>query len=71
MVLVRMKCCIENAKEIKNMEIKDMLLDELIEFIELMPKNCLGNTSIRVGEYKGYTVRVALVKSEENEGNRR
>ena len=49
------------------MEIKDYILDEMIEFIESMPKNSFENVAVRAGEYKGYTVRVSLAKKEEND----
>lgn len=49
------------------MEIKDYILDEMIEFIESMPKNSVENVAVRAGEYKGYIVRVSLTKKEEND----
>ncbi|MBO4674212.1 MAG: hypothetical protein J5616_07670 [Bacteroidaceae bacterium] len=49
------------------MEINDEILDEMIEFIECMPKAAVENVSIRAGEYKGYTLRVSLAKPEETQ----
>lgn len=45
------------------MEIKEEVLDELIEFMEDFPK--ITGQIIQIGEYKGYNVRVELVKEEE------
>lgn len=51
------------------MEIKEAVLDEMIEFMEDFPKAAnMNNMSIQVGEYKGYIVRVEIVRPEGNEG---
>jgi hypothetical protein len=50
------------------MEIKEAVLDEMIEFMEGFPKAAsMNNMSIQVGEYKGYKMRVELVKPEEKQ----
>jgi hypothetical protein len=47
------------------MEIKEEILDQMIDYMEKMKPMEMNDMSIQIGEYKGYDVRVMLRKPEE------
>ena len=51
------------------MEIKEEILDQMIDYMEKMKMlSAIANdVSVQIGEYKGYQVRVMLRKPEEEQ----
>ena len=51
------------------MEIKEEILDQMIDYMEKMKMlSAIANdVSVQIGEYKGYKVRVMLRKPEEEQ----
>jgi hypothetical protein len=46
------------------MEIKEEILDQMIDYMERTKSMGINNMSVQIGEYKGYKVRVELQKPE-------
>lgn len=49
------------------MEIKEEILDQMIDYMGKWSSMNVNDFSIKIGEYKGYDVRVLLHKPEEDE----
>ena len=49
------------------MEIKEEILDQMIDYMEKMKFVEMNDMSVQIGEYKGYKVRVMLRKPEEEQ----
>jgi len=49
------------------MEIKEEILDQMIDYMERMKSMEMNDMSVQIGEYKGYKVRVMLRKPEEEQ----
>ena len=47
------------------MEIKEEILDQMIDFMEKMESVNANDLSVQIGEYKGYEVRVMVRKPKE------
>ena len=46
------------------MEIKEEILDQMIDYMKRTKSMGINNMSVQIGEYKGYKVRVELQKPE-------
>ncbi|MBR5698826.1 MAG: hypothetical protein IKX44_09455 [Prevotella sp.] len=44
------------------MEIKEETLDKMVQFLDQFPDGNADHFSIKIGEYKGYNVRVEVCK---------
>lgn len=49
------------------MEIKEEILDQMVDYMEKMKVMDADNLSIQIGEYKGYKVRVELRKPKKTD----
>ena len=53
------------------MVIEEEMLDQMIDYMKKLSSIHANDMSVKIGEYKGYDVRVLLHKPEEDEENNR